>query len=226
MQVSIISTFVFSLFTSFCFASTSSLIDTFPSKLKNDRILQLGVQYRSAVRLELEVPTAELLFQPSPFFSFGARVGQVHTRKLTELFKGSKGRMSGYVLRVNIPDDDKLDMYLEFASMRGSLPFEANVYGLSRSEVDDRFNEATDLSGQVAFRQNQFQFGIRQHLGRYFFVDASIGFVTEKFILEAEGVKNARSAVGYFFDFNNELPPNEWHKNIAPRFGFTMGVRI
>ncbi len=226
MQIRLIIPLLFGLLSTSCFASTTPVQDSIPQTYKNDRLLQVGVSYRSAVNLELQIPTVEVLLQPAQFFSVGIRRGQIRTDKLPELFEDNRGRMTGYVFRINIPANKDLDIYLEYAKMKGNLSFSENVFGLSQSVLDDRFHQASFLSGKVAFRQNQFQLGVRQHLGRYFFVDASVGVVLENYILEAKDVQNAQSAVVYFFDFVEELPPNEWHQNAGLRLGFTFGVRI
>ncbi len=48
--------------------------------------------------------------------------------------------------------------------------------------------------------QNQFQFGIRQYLGLYFFVDCSVGAVFEEFLFDAQDFRNRSGSFG-------EVPP-------------------
>jgi len=176
--------------------------------------------------MELEVPTIELLIQPVEYISIGFRLGSVRTEKLPELFEDSRGRMSGFVLRGNLPLDSQGDLFIEYAKMTGDLPFAANVYGIVESSQSENFRPSASLSGKVSFLQNAFQIGYRQHFLRYFFVEGSMGILFEDFILKAEGLRNSKTAIGYIFDFTNELPPNEWFKNIGYRVGISAGLRF
>ncbi|MFK8057535.1 MAG: hypothetical protein AB8F78_15525 [Saprospiraceae bacterium] len=214
------------LFASLLSANNIPANDSLKLSYKNELLIQLGVRYRHAVRFELEVPTLELLVQPIEHVSMGVRVGQVKTQTLQDLFAGRRGRMQGFVFRVNFPHEGKLDVYAEVAVMKGSLSFSRDVYGIAPPDAETGFSPSSTLSGKVSFRQNQLQVGIRQHFCRYFFVDGSIGVVDEQFILASEGLKNAASAIGFIIDTVDQLPPNEWHKNFAPRVGFSVGVRF